>query len=264
MTTHFFKDLRYYFFLFKFKFKEPFSDLKATGITYALYCFFIWILAHVWLKFNSTNSVFTFETVIVYIGISELFFMSFLSTRQLNEATEDFSLFLARPRSWLGREIIGNMAMNFGKRSLYLLTLILFIFAIQITRLNIIDILLRASVFLILLALPQALLATMFSTLKLSYPQTDYFVLPFSKLFLALGGVFGPLSDYGEPWRSIFLKMPGSDLFFQPAYFVTHGSFYQMTFLDWLTRIIIIQSILIVIVLFYYRKGRKNFQSWGG
>jgi hypothetical protein len=257
-------ECRYYYHLFVFRLREPFTDFRATGITYTLYCFFVWLLAQVWLKFNLQSGSFTYAHVLLYIGVTEMLFMSFLNLRLIMSGSEDFALFLARPRSWIGREVIGNMGTAFGKRLLFCLSLLVFSACLGALPEDLFGFSARIALLLILLAVPQALLMTLFSTLRLSYPQTDYFVFPFSKLFLALGGVFGPLSDYGEPWRSVFLHLPGSDLFFQPAYFAVHGQFYQTEFAPWLLRVFAFSAVLLFGVIYFYRTGRKTYQAWGG
>lgn len=257
-------ELRYYYLLLLFRLKEPFTDFRATGITYTLYCFFIWLLSNVWVKFSMQNSNFTYAEVFLYVGVTEMLFMSFLNSRMIASGTEDFALFLARPRSWAGREVVANIGSALGKRLLFAASLIGFSFLLSVHPENPGGFLLRVFVLIAALALPQALLATLFSALRLSYPQTDYFVLPFSKLFLALGGVFGPLSDYGEPWRGVFLQLPGSDLFFQPAFFAVHGHFYETTGTAWVLRLTLINLFLVSALLFFYRKGRREYQAWGG
>jgi hypothetical protein len=256
--------LRYYFILGSFRAKEHFTDWSSNAIAYVLYCFFIWVLAFVWSKFKMLNSDFDYDHVFYYIGVTELLFMTFLSSRSIVSATEDFSLSLVRPRSWIAREIVANLGSCIGKRLLYFFALVVFS---QIMRVHIEDFgqfIFRLFILMFLLALPQALLSTLFSALRLSFPQTDYFILPFGKLFLSLGGVFGPLSDYGEPYKTWLLKLPGSDLFFQPAYFAVFGKFYQSSIADWLMRIIAIQIGLFLLLLFFYRRGRRNYQAWGG
>jgi len=257
-------EFHYYYLLLLFRMREPFTDFRATGITYTLYCFFIWLLSHVWLRFNVQNSLFTYAHVFLYVGVTELLFMSFLNLRMIASGSEDFALFLARPRSWIGREVVANIGTALGKRLLFCLSLLVFSFLLGARPDSFFGFTGRVLILVVLLALPQALLATLFSTLRLSYPQTDYFVFPFSKLFLALGGVFGPLSDYGEPWRHIFLKLPGADLFFQPAFFAVHGYFYETDATTWLLRLFFINVGLLVVLLFFYRKGRRAFQAWGG
>jgi hypothetical protein len=264
MDIGFIKSLRFYLVLAKFRMHEPFSDLKATGITYVLYCFFIWVLSQVWFRFKLAGSDFSYEKVFLYIGVTEMLFMSFLSSRAIISGSEDFALYLVRPRSWLGREIIGNIAANFGKRIIFCLCLLIFALFAQVAIEGRMQFVLRLIFLILVLALPQALLSSLFSALRLSYPQTEYFVLPFSKLFLSLGGVFGPLSDYGEPWRTWLLNLPGSDLFFQPAYFAVNGYFYKMDLINWLIRILVIDLILYLSLLFFYLKGRKAYQAWGG
>jgi hypothetical protein len=257
-------EFRFYFTLGKFRFREPFTDIRSTGVTYFLYCFFIWLLSQVWFRYNAEGSVFSYAEVFLYIGVTEMLFMSFLNLRQISNGSEDFALFLTRPRSWLGREIVANIGSALGKRIMFLLSLMIFSSFLGLGPAHPLEFVGRVTILLGMLSLPQALIATLFSTLRLSYPQTDYFVLPFSKLFLALGGVFGPLSDYGEPWREIFLYLPGSDLFFQPAYFAVHGSFYQTSPSAWAFRQVILHGLIFGLVLFFYRKGRRSYQAWGG
>jgi hypothetical protein len=257
-------EFRYYFLLMKFRLREPFTDFRATAITYTLYCFFIWLLSLVWLRYNAANSHFSYAQVFLYIGVTEMFFMSFLSTRLIASSTEDFSLFLARPRSWVGRELAANIGSSLGKRILFATSLIAFSYLLRVYPDHLGKFIARIVFLFIVLALPQALLSALFSSLRLSFPQSDYFILPFSKLFLSLGGVFGPLSDYGEPWRGIFLKLPGSDLFFQPAYFAVHGYFYETNSLAWFLRVCAIDAVLGLLLFFFYRRGRRVFQAWGG
>lgn len=264
MINSFAKEIRFYYLLMVFRLREPMTDFKATGITYLLYCFFIWLLSNVWLKYNSQHSQFNYSQVFLYIGVTEMLFMSFLSLRAITAGSEDFALFLARPRSWVARELAANIGSSLGKRVLFALSLVVFSMLVQVHIENLTDFVLRILLLFLVMAIPQALIATLFSSLRLSYPQTGYFILPFSKLFLSLGGVFGPLSDYGEPWRTVFLKMPGSDLFFQPAFFAVHGYFYETTGLMWFLRISVICTVVFALVLYFYSKGRKEYQAWGG
>lgn len=257
-------EARYYVRLAYFRMREPFTDFRATGITYLLYCFFIWLLSRVWLKFNGGTSDFTYAEVFFYIGVTEMLFMSFLNARLITTGSEDFSLFLARPRSWMGRELAANIGSALGRRLLFCASLATLALLLQLAPEGLPGVAGRIAILLAVLAIPQALIATLFSALRLSFPQTDYFILPFGKLFLSLGGVFGPLSDYGEPWRSLFLNLPGSDLFFQPAYFAVHGHFYRTNAVDWALRQVLIDSVLFALLWIFYRRGRRNFQAWGG
>ncbi|HPI41138.1 MAG TPA: hypothetical protein PLJ21_10065 [Pseudobdellovibrionaceae bacterium] len=257
-------DIKYYFRVGFFRAKEQFSDLSSTFLVYILYGFFIWLLSYIWQRFNSAGSLFSYSEVVLYIGITELLFMSFLSGKQITSSAEDFALFLARPRSWLGRELSMNLGTSFAKRGLFTISLIGFSYIFDSFPPDFIYFILRLFLILLLLSVPQALMSALFSTLRLTFPMSDYFILPFGKLFLALGGVFGPLSDYGEPWRSYFLKMPGSDLFFQPAHFVVKGGLYQLTYTDWIIRFVGFNGVLFLLVMYFYKIGRKNYQAWGG
>lgn len=257
-------EIRYYFLLMSFSLRENYTDLRATGVTYFLFCFFIWLLSLVWVKFHPQSSHFSHAQVFLYLGVTEMLFMSFLSKKMILRGTEDFSLFLARPRSWLAREICSNIGNCLGKRIMYSLFLLAFSFLLGASPANKMEFIGRIIELILLLAIPQALLVTLFSAFRLSYTQTDYFILPFSKLFLALGVVFGPLSDFADPWKKIFLQLPGSDLFFQPAFYAVHGHFYQTTGNMWLFRLLLIDSVLILLLLLFYKRGRKLFQAWGG
>lgn len=259
-----FINLRYYFVLAGFRMREPFTDFKATGVTYILYGFFIWILSRLWERYSSVGSDFKSGSIFFYIGVTELLFMSFLNSRAIVSGAEDFSLYLVRPRSWIFREIIGNIGAAFGKRILFLLSLVLFTIIFRKSYNDFLGFIFRTLFLIFILSLPQALLSSLFSALKLSFPQTEYFILPFGKVFLSLGGVFGPLSDYGEPWRSLFMPLPGADLFFQPAYYTVFGHFYQISFETWILKIILINVVLYILLTIFYLKGRKSFQAWGG
>ena len=95
-------------------------------------------------------------------------------------------------------------------------------------------------------------------------PETRYLVLPITKIFLALGGVFGPLADYGEPGKSIFLQLPASDLFFQVGHFCVKGEFYQISTLEWFLRIAFWIIVFFILNLAFFNFARKRHQSFGG
>ncbi len=190
--------------------------------------------------------------------------MTFLRTKLIRDGTEDFSLSLARPRSWIGRELFSYMGGAFGGRLAFLLVLILLAVLTRRQPADWWSFFARVFVILIVLAPCQALFVAVFSSLRLSFPQTDYFVLPVSKVFLALGGVFGPLSDYGSPYREIFLQLPGSDLFFQPAHYVLFGYFFEISFVEWLLRIGAFCLVMLLMLLLALHMGKSRFQSWGG
>jgi hypothetical protein len=258
------KSLRYYFHLSWFHFREPFSDLKTSFVTFFLYAFFVVLLTQLWQRYNSLNSLFIRNEVLLYIGVTESLFMTFLRSNSIVAASEDFAISLVRPRHWFIRECVTLLSTTFGQRLIFAAILIPTLALNGAWPSQFPVVYLRYFSIYVILALPQALISLTFSTLRLSFPQTDYFILPFGKIFLALGGVFGPLSDYGEPWRTLFLQLPGSGLFFQPAYFVVKGSFYQTDSLHWLGRIGFLCIFFLLLNVYLYRKGRRSFQAWGG
>lgn len=258
------KTIRYYSHLSWFHFREPFSDLKTSFVTFFLYAFFVVLLSQLWQRYNSLNSLFIKSEVLLYLGVTESLFMTFLRSKNIITASEDFAIGLVRPRLWLVRECATLISTTLSQRLLFAAVLVPTLVLSGAWPSQFPHVYLRLFSIFVILALPQALISLTFSTLRLSFAQTDYFILPFGKIFLALGGVFGPLSDYGEPWRSIFLQLPGSDLFFQPAYFVVKGSFHQMDALHWLGRIGALCMIFLILNLYLYRRGRRSFQGWGG
>ena len=203
-----------------FRFREPWSDLRASLAGYVLFAFFVLLLTQVWDRFQSAHSTFTKGEIVLYIGVTETFFMTFLRLRNIQGGMEDFAIFLAKPRSWIGREFFGNVGAAFGQRLGYLAALLLLLPLVNIfvapIAASMVGFAFRVAFLLVFLAVPQALLTALFSAFRLSFPQTDYFILPFSKLFLSFGGVFAPLSDFGEPIRSIFSVSRDRISFFKP------------------------------------------------
>ncbi len=258
----------YYLRFARFRFKEPWTDFRSSIPAYVLFAFFVILLTEVWERFQSGTSSFRKSEVLLYVGVTETFFMTFLRPKNIQTGMEDFAIYLAKPRSWIGREFFGNLGATFGTRLFYLATLAVLIPVLSLVTgpftTNLGGFFARVTFLLFFLAVPQALITVLFSSFKLSFPQTDYFILPFGKLFLSFGGVFAPLSDFGEPLKSIFLKLPGSDLFFQAAHFAVKGTPYGMSFEEWFLRVCVIDLILAVFVLLAFRMGKRRFQAWGG
>lgn len=257
-------DPKYYFRFAWFRLKEPWTDVLSNIAGYALYAFFMIILAEVWQRFQAATSSFVKSEVILYIGVTEMFYMTFLRKVNIVGGMEDFAVFLAKPRSWIGREFFGNVGAALGQRLAFLAVLVLLAVFVGALPGNPIPFLARILFLLVALAPSQALLTALFSSFRLSFPQTDYFILPFGKLFLSFGGVFAPLSDFGEPYRSTFLRLPGSDLFFQAGHFAVKGEFYQMTLTTWIVHILAINAVLFLLLIFFFRMGKRRFQAWGG
>lgn len=110
----------------------------------------------------------------------------------------------------------------------------------------------------------QGLFALLFAIAQVLWHQTNYFLLPFGKIFLVLGGVWGPVSDFSDPWKSWLLRMPPSDLFFQPAYFCVKGNFYGISTTEWIIRTGILVVILAYVNFHFFKVAKIRHQSFGG
>lgn len=247
-----------------FSFRESMSNVANGIVGFLLFPLFMFILAKMWLKFNSHLGNYTYEEVLAYIGVTEILFMTFLRQGNINAASSDFSLSLARPRSWLAMQFSSLYGKTFGARlfmtGLFFPILLFFGISFQETVL----IVSRALLLLLPLGVLQALYSLLFSSAHVRWEMTSYLTLPFSKLFLIFGGVFAPVSDFSEPSRSWLLQMPTSDIFFQPAYFAIKGVFYEMSVTEWMVRIFIQTVILIALNVWFFQSSRQHHQSYGG
>lgn len=247
-----------------FNLAEQFSDLAGGIAGFLLFPFFIWLIARLWERFNSFQGHYTFHEIMLYIGVTEILFMTFLRGASLTRASSDFSLSLARPRSWLATSFSGLYGRCLGSRLIFLGVFFVVMPTLGVAPAEVGRVIARLFVLLPVLGVLQAFIGLLFASAHVLWEETTYFVLPVSKIFLALGGVFGPLIDYGEPWRSTLLKLPPSDLFFQPAHFCVKGEFYQMTPGMWIFRVFSFGFALLICNAIIYRYARKNHQSWGG
>lgn len=247
-----------------FSFRESFSNIANGVVGFLLFPLFMFILAKVWEKFNSHLGNYTYQEILAYIGVTEILFMTFLRQGNITAASTDFSLSLARPRSWLAMQFSSLYGKTFGARLfmtfLYLPILLLFGIGFQ----EAVNITARVLILLIPLGVLQALYSLIFSSAHVRWEMTSYLTLPFSKLFLIFGGVFAPVSDFSEPARSWLLQMPTSDIFFQPAYFAVKGYFYQMSATEWLLRLFLQAFILVGLNIWFFQSSRKHHQSFGG
>ncbi|MBX7232039.1 MAG: hypothetical protein K1X29_08130 [Bdellovibrionales bacterium] len=247
-----------------FNLREQFSDIPTALAANALIPFFVWILSNVWQRFNSHQGNFTFEQVIVYIGITELLFMTFVRAPSVSRASGDFSISLARPRSWLVISFSGLVGRSIGGR-IFMLCLLICVFPILGTDLaEISKAVLRLLILLPWLGIIQGLFALFFSVAQVLWHQTNYFLLPFGKIFLVLGGVWGPIADFSEPWRKWLLILPPSDIFFQPAYFCVKGNFYGISVFEWFLRTSFLILVLTVINIYFFKMAKTRHQSYGG
>ncbi len=260
----FLKSIRFYFKYSWFNIKEQFSDLGSGIVGFLLFPFFIWLVARLWGRFNSYQGNYNFNEILLYVGATEILFMTFLRPPSLARASGDFSLSLARPRSWVAMSFSGLFGRCLGARTVFIL-LFLFIMPLLGVKLSLaFKVINRLFLLLPLLGVFQALVSLLFASAQVLWTETNYFILPVSKVFLALGGVFGPLVDFGEPWRTRLLFFPPADVFFQPAHFCVKGEFYRMNPGQWLTRVLIICTALGVLNFFFYRQARRYHQSFGG
>ena len=251
------ESFRFHFRHALFNLREQFSDLPTALVANALIPFFIWLLSLMWKRFNASTSTLTFEQVVIYIGITELLFMTFVRGPSITRASQDFSISLARPRSWLMTSFSGIVGRSLGGRVLIL----------PFLGANPADTVRAAGRLLLLfpiLTVLQGLFALAFATAQVLWHQVDYFLLPFGKTFLVLGGVWGPVADFGEPWRQLLLKLPPSDLFFQPAHFCIKGHFYEMTESTWFMRVGLLALFLAIMNFYFFQIARKRHQALGG
>ncbi len=247
-----------------FNFKEQFSDL-ASGITgFLLFPFFIWLVGQLWKRFNAYQGNYTLEEVMLYVGVTEILFMTFLRSATFTRASGDFSLSLARPRSWFAMSFASLFGGCLGSRLVYLVIFLVMMPLMGVSWAATMETGLRLLLFLPVLGVFQALVGLTFASAQVLWAETVYFVLPVSKVFLALGGVFGPLVDYGEPWRTHLVDLPPADVFFQPAHFCVKGSFYQLTPEDWALRVGLVCVALAFFNLGFYQHARQHHQSYGG
>jgi hypothetical protein len=247
-----------------FQLRERFTDLASSVAYLLLYPFFIWLLAQMWGRFNAYQGNYSLSEVYVYLSITELLFMTFLRSPFMNRANADFSITLARPRSWLRLALAGQIGATLGGRLVYSSAALVVLHLLDISSSLIFTSFLRLLMFLPILGVIEALMASLLQCAQLIWHETRYLTLPISKIFLALGGVFGPLADYGEPGRSIFLELPASDMFFQVGHFCLRGEFYQMTILEWCLRMALWTLIFLFLAVICSRYARKHHQSFGG
>jgi hypothetical protein len=247
-----------------FSFRESWSNLANGIVGFLLFPLFMFILAKMWQKFNSHLGNYSYTEIIAYIGVTEILFMTFLRAGNIHAASSDFSLSLARPRSWLAMQFSALYGKTLGARlsmtCLFFPLLLLFGIALP----EALTITLRLLILLIPLGILQALYSLIFSCAHVRWEMTSYLTLPFSKLFLIFGGVFAPVSDFSEPARSILLMMPTSDIFFQPAYYAVKGSFYETSMQTWILRLVLQIVALIILNTLFFQSSRKHHQSFGG
>ncbi|WP_374073528.1 hypothetical protein [Bdellovibrio bacteriovorus] len=247
-----------------FTFRESWTNLANSIVGFMLFPVFMFILARMWEKFNGHLGNYTYKEMLAYIGATEILFMTFLRTGNINQASSDFSLSLARPRSWLATQFSALYGKTLGARLVMTALLLPLLVVFGLAWADSTVIVGRLLILLLPLGILQALYSLLFSCAHVRWEMTSYLTLPFGKLFLIFGGVFAPVSDFSEPARSILLKMPTSDIFFQPAYFAVKGYFYEMSLGEWILRVSIQALALMVLNYFFFRYSKRHHQSFGG
>lgn len=256
--------VRFYLRLGVFSFLEQFSNFLSGLTGFLLFPFFMYILATIWQRFNGSLGNFSFQEIVAYVGLTEILFMTFLRTVVFTRASQDFSLSLARPRSWVISQASIFFGKAFGNRLSYLIFYVPVVILFGVGWEAGLLFCLRFILLLPLLGIIQALYNLLFASGQLLWAQTSYMTLPISKIFLVFGGVFSPLVDYSEPYRGVLLNLPPSDIFFQPAYFCIRGEFYQMTSLMWVERVLIHIALLCLLNFIFYRRARRFHMAYGG
>lgn len=256
--------LQFYLRYAGFQLRERFTDLLGAVAYLALYPFFIWLLTQMWGRFNADQGHYTREQIFVYIAITELLFMTFLRSPFMQRTAADFSIALSRPRSWLMLTFVGQLGATLGARLVYSLTAMLLLPFFGVPFEDVFAAFGRLALLIPILGIVESLMASVLASAQLLWHETRYLVLPITKIFLALGGVFGPLADYGEPGRSIFLKLPASDFFFQVGHFCVQGEFYRMSSLEWTIRVLFWIAVFGAWNRFFFRFAKSRHQSFGG
>lgn len=248
----------------RFSFRESWTNLANGLVGFLLFPLFMFILAKMWEKFNGQLGHYTYKEMLAYIGATEILFLTFLRSGNIYQASSDFSLSLARPRSWLAMQFSALYGKTLGSRLVLtcLYFLLLLVFGVDFQEAS--QTLLRFILLLLPLGVLQALYSLLFSSAHVRWEMTNYLTLPFSKLFLIFGGVFAPVSDFSEPARTILLRMPTSDIFFQPGFFAIKGHFYQISSMEWFTRIGIQTLALVFLNIFFFKSSKRHHQSFGG
>jgi hypothetical protein len=247
-----------------FSFREAWTNLANGVVGFMLFPVFMFILAKMWQKFNGQLGNYTYKEMLAYIGVTEILFMTFLRTGNIHQASSDFSISLARPRSWLVTQFSALYGKTLGARLVMTCIFFPLILLFGLEFLDSLGIVWRLLILLLPLGILQALYSLLFSCAQVRWEITNYLTLPFSKLFLIFGGVFAPVSDFSEPARSILLKLPPSDIFFQPAYFAIKGHFYQMEAPEWILRVGVQIVVLSLMNILFFKSSRFYHQSFGG
>lgn len=241
-----------------FSLREEWSSVLGAFSSYLLYPVFVWIFARLWLGLNHEMSCLTDEQLFAYIGLSEILFMTLLTTSFVDRAHSDFALSFIRPCSWLLFTFVSMCTKVLFKRAGLLL---IFVVIQPISSKHIIP---RFLLFLPLLIIIDVLYSLCITSLQIRVYAIRSFKRLFTKIFLVFGGVFTPFCDILERWQPFFLSTPFSDLIFQPCYYSVMGSFYQISASSWIARIFVQAITLTGLIALLYSNSRKYYHNFGG
>jgi len=255
--------LKFYSKFALFSVREEQSSLSGTLGGLILYPCFILIYSKLWLGLNNNLTSLGVEGLFVYIGLTEILFMTSLREPLIDRACTDFALSFVRPRFWPTYVTISIYSRTMCRRLLYL-SIFIIIMPLFIRDFTISIITLRFLIFIPFLTILDTLYSFLFAILQIRLHTVKNFRMLFGKLFLIFGGVLAPFSDIPQPWNKIFLSTPFSDLIFQPCYFSIKGHFYQISFFHWLTRIFVQLISLLILSTWAYKSSRNHYHNFGG
>lgn len=255
---------RYYRSLAFFSLREEFSDRGGAVASLLLFPVAVVVLGAVWTRYGG-GTLLTQGEVFCYLAMTELLFLTMLRSALMGRAARDFSLGLARPRSWLGTTVTVLLVRCVGQRVLYLLTFTLLMPALGYAEWGAAaKMAARMLALLPLVSLTEALFSTVFAIAQSLWHRVESMKFLAGKLFLIFGGVVFPLAEVRPPWRDFLLAQPFADAIFQPAWFAVKGEFHGMGTWEWLARISLFHAALLGIVLAGYAAARRHHQSIGG
>lgn len=236
-------------------------NLLAQCISYPL---FVWIFAKLWVNLTGYNGTFSFDELVIYIGLTQIIFLTTLRGPMVDISDYEFLMTLTKPRYWPG--YIGSLIFSkrLGRRFILLLIFLIFIpMIISNYRLSFISAF-RFITFLPLLCIFEMFYTFLIVCAQINYLELKYFRMTLTKVIMICGGVITPLCDIGHSLSSIFIKLPIADIIFQPCYFCLKGNFYKITSEEWLTHIIVQFIFLVILSQIVYMITIKNHQCYGG
>jgi hypothetical protein len=122
----------------------------------------------------------------------------------------------------------------------------------------------RILLLLPLISLVEPLVTGILSLAEVKWLNIETLRFLVGKFFLVVGGTIFPIAEVREPYRSWLLKLPFSDVVFQPAWFAVTGEFYQVSAIKWLMNLIVFFVILFSVNILFYRYVKTSYAAYGG